>query len=536
MVAQSILTAPAPALRRRDFMALGAAAGMTLAFAPGARAASPQQGGAVRVQMALGALSDPMLATRSQMTNFTRGWLEYLVEYRADGALHPRLARGWEISADARTITLFLRDGVLWSDGTPFRAEDVAYNLQRWCNAGVAGNSMAARMAALIDPASGRAREGATRILDPLTLELQLARPDVTFIAGLSDYPAAIVPQGFDAAQMLSDPVGTGPYFPQHYTPGQSATLLRRDEHWWGKGSGAWLDEIRYLDIGAAPARIAEAAREGRIDLTDDTPAELRPALDALGWQTSALASAATISARFNRADPIYADARVREALTLACDNHVVLELGLSGRGAVGENHHVWPGYSDYAALPAPPLHDPARARALIAEAGLADHEFELISLDDDWQALSADAIAVQALDAGIKVRRKRLPVDQFWAGWRDHPWSVTEWNMRPMAIQSLALAFHSRSAWNDSHLRDPVIDELIDKAHGLSDPLARRPVLSRLQKRLQEEFVTIQPFWRDLARHSAPGIWGTEVHPTFEHHHDRWWRDPPLDPDAPAE
>ncbi len=85
----------------------------------------------------------------------------------------------------------------------------------------------------------------------------------------------------------------------------------------------------------------------------------------------------------------------------MAVDNAVVLELGYAGRGTTAENHHVCPIHPEYAELP-PQLVDPAAAKAMIDEAGMADFEFELISIDDDWQRDTCDAVAAQIRDAGI--------------------------------------------------------------------------------------------------------------------------------------
>ena len=56
---------------------------------------------------------------------------------------------------------------------------------------------MASRMTSLIDPETGQARDGAIEVTDDLTVTLSLNAPDITLIAGFSDYPAAIVPQDF---------------------------------------------------------------------------------------------------------------------------------------------------------------------------------------------------------------------------------------------------------------------------------------------------------------------------------------------------
>ena len=71
-----------------------------------------------------------------------------------------------------------------------------------------------------------------------------------------------------------------------------------------------------------------------------------------------------------------------------------------------------------------------------MAEAGMADYEHELISIDDDWRKNTTDAVAAQLRDAGIKVKRTILPGSTFWNDWAKYPFSSTNWNHRPFATQ----------------------------------------------------------------------------------------------------
>jgi peptide/nickel transport system substrate-binding protein len=207
----------------------------------------------------------------------------------------------------------------------------------------------------------------------------------------------------------------------------------------------------------------------------------------------------------------------------MAVDNAVVLELGYSGLGTVAENHHVCPIHPEYAELPAPVV-DKAKAKAMIDAAGKGSFEFELISLDDDWQAATCDAVAAQLRDAGVNIKRSILPGSTFWNDWLKYPFSATEWNMRPLGVQILALAYKSGVAWNETAFANAEFDAELTKALAIADASERRKVMERLQLIMQEQGVLIQPFWRSVFRHANANVRGADAHPIFEHHHYKWW------------
>lgn len=526
------------AVSRRDFLrkttllgvsatAAYALAGMSMPLGM-ALADEMPKGGNLRVGMRCMEIKDPHLADFAEKSNVIRQVCEYLTLTDRDNITHPYLLEKWEASDDLKTWTLYIRKDAKWrKGGKPLSADDVIWNLKRVADPAIGSSMLGLFTGYLVQEFDtgekddkGNAKkssklwaDNAIEKVDDFTVRLNCFAPQIAVPEHLFHYPMFILDPA-DNGAFGPEANGTGPFEMVEYTVGKGAKYKARTDYW---GTGPFLDTFEYVDLGDnAGAGIAAMASK-QVDGLSEADAVQISAMQAFPHvAVYKVETTQTIVARMHPEVEQFKDKRVRQAMRFAIDRDKVIQTVLLGAGTPAEDHHVAPSHPEYAALPKYGR-DIDKAKKLLTEAGYPDgFEIDMVTRPDPiWELNTAQVIAEQFKDIGIKINIKSLPSAQYWEVWTSAPFSLTAWGHRPLAVMTLSLAYRSNAAWNESHYANPEFDALLNQANGILDPKERSKVMAKIEAIMQDDGPIVQPFWRVFSTVMDKKVLGFELHPS---------------------
>jgi peptide/nickel transport system substrate-binding protein len=515
-------------ISRREFLrtatllglSAGTAYGVLGAVGSRARAALPR-GGTLSLGMRVKEIDSPHTFSWLWDSNVVRQVTEYLTITGPDNITRPYLLESWTPSEDLMTWTLHLRQGIRWHNGRAFTAGDVVWNINRVLDQAT-GSSVLGLMKGYMLEEYQEGESTKTRLwdanaiqkVDDHTVRLNCKVPQLAVPEHLFHYPFLILDPE-EGGHFQPGANGMGAFELVEHEVGKKSVLRARRNYW---GEGPYVDRLEFIDLGDDPTGEiqAMAARQMHgVDIVDIIQLEAFKLMPHL--QIYEVATASTGVARGKVTQKPFDDPRVRKALRLAVDNRVIQQLVHRDRGLPAEHHHVSPVHPEYAELPFMERDLPG-AKKLLAEAGYPQG-LDLPAMDciasPSWQFNAAQAMVEQWKEAGIRARVNLLPSTEFWQVWDKTPFGFTGWSHRPLGIMVMGLGYRSGVPWNESDYANPEFDRLLSEAEGLLDVDARREVMTKLQKIMQDDGPIIQPLWRSELTFMDKRVKGFQMHPS---------------------
>ncbi|MEN8935038.1 MAG: ABC transporter substrate-binding protein, partial [Planktotalea arctica] len=325
---------------------------------------------------------------------------EGLTRFMADGSVVPGLAESWEISADGLSYTFKLRAGVTFHDGTAMDADDVKFSLDR-ARAEDSTNAQKALYAGITD----------VMVVDPMNVKLTLAEANGSMLFNLAWGDAVIVaPESIENIKQM--PVGTGAFKFVNWVQGDKIELARNDSYW---GAAPALETVTFKFISDPTAAFAAVMAQD-VDVFAGFPApENLPQFEAdPRFQVLVGSSEGETILSTNNKMPPFDNIKVRKALAHAIDRQAIIDGAMFGYGTPIGTHFA-PHNPDYVDLTAMSAFDPAKSKALLAEAGLPDgFETTLHLPPPSYARRGGEIIAAQLAEVGIKAEI----INVEWAQW----------------------------------------------------------------------------------------------------------------------
>ena len=417
---------------------------------------------------------------------------EGLTRFGPDGSVRPALAERWEVSGDGKIYTFHLRDGVTFHDGTAFDAEDVKFSLDR-ARAEDSANAQKALFTGI----------EAVDIVDPLTVKVTLSAPNGNFPFNMA-WGDAVILAPESAEQAATNPVGTGPFVFANWAQGDRVELGPNPDYW---GEKPALNSATFKFISDPTAAFA-AMMAGDVDAFPNFPApETLPQLAADPRFEVIVGSTEgeTILAMNNR-NPALANVKVREAIAHAINRQEIIDGAMFGYGTPIGTHFA-PHHPDYVDLTDLSGHDPDKARALLAEAGVQDLSLRLALPPPTYARRGGEIIAAQLRAVGIETEISNLE----WAQWLEQVFRGKDFDLTIVShTEPMDIGIYARPDYYFQY-GDADFVKIMDRLNLATDPAERSALLKDAQRMIAEDYVNgylFQLAKTGVANARIEGLW----------------------------
>jgi peptide/nickel transport system substrate-binding protein len=419
-----------------------------------------------------------------------------LTEVSADGSLIGELAESWEATADAKTWTFNLRQGVTFHNGKTFGADDVIESLQM--HLGEESKSAAKPIVEAISEM--------IKITD-YQVQFVLASGNADFPYLMSDYHIMMYPAGM-IEEAIASGIGTGLYQVQSFDPGVRMTATRFADHYKGDSAG-FFDEIEYSAINDNTARM-NALMTGQVDVVNRIDFKVEALLNAnpnvriqevTGNQHYTFPML-TGSAPFN-------DVNVRKALKYGVNRQELVDKILLGHGQVGNDTPIGPANPYYVEMEQLE-YDPDQAKFYLQQAGLDSLDVDLSASNAAFEGAvdAAQLYQASAAGSGININVVQEPADGYWSNvWLKKPWCASYWSGRATEDWMFSTAYEVDAPWNDSQWDHPRFQELLLSARAELDSAKRAEQYGEMQLILRDEGGVIIPMFANYVQGLSTSI-----------------------------
>ncbi|WP_293449830.1 ABC transporter substrate-binding protein [Planktotalea sp.] len=418
---------------------------------------------------------------------------EGLTRFMADGSVVAGLAASWDISEDGLTYTFTLRDGVMFHDGTTMDAQDVKFSLDR-ARAEDSTNAQKALYAGITD----------VSVVDPMTVTLTLAEANGSMLFNLAWGDAVIVaPESIENIKQM--PIGTGAFKFVNWVQGDKIDLARNDAYW---GDAPTLESATFKFISDPTAAFAAVMAQD-VDVFAGFPApENLPQFEAdPRFQVLVGSSEGETILSTNNKMPPFDNVKVREALAHAIDRQAIIDGAMFGYGTPIGTHFA-PHNPDYVDLTAGSAYDPAKSKALLAEAGLADgFETTLHLPPPSYARRGGEIIASQLAEVGIKAEI----INVEWAQWLETVFRGKTFGLTVIShTEPFDIGIYARPDYYFQY-DNPEFQTLMTKLNATADPAMRSDMIAQAQTTISQDYVNgylFQLAFPTVADAKVQGIW----------------------------